>query len=67
MILKGYCKDYIIVKVFHVWWLLENRYDEDNEKKDVQIQKLREVCAQLTEKTLKLEAENAKLKKQIKK
>ncbi|MBU3902570.1 MAG: hypothetical protein KKE04_04295 [Candidatus Thermoplasmatota archaeon] len=36
-------------------------------KKDVQIQKLREVCAQLTEKTLKLEAENAKLKKQIKK
>lgn len=36
-------------------------------RKDMQIQKLRDVCAQLTEKIVKLEAENEKLKKQLKK
>lgn len=36
-------------------------------RKDVQIQKLRDVCAQTNERVIKLEAENAKLKKQLKK
>jgi len=36
-------------------------------RKDMQIQKLRDVCAQLNERIVKLEAENAKLREQLKK
>jgi regulator of replication initiation timing len=36
-------------------------------RKDVQIQKLKDVCAEMTERIVKLEAENAKLKKKLKK
>ena len=36
-------------------------------RKDIQIQKLRDVCAQLNERIIKLEVENAKLKKKLKK
>lgn len=36
-------------------------------RKDTQIQKLRDVCAQLNERVIKLEAENSKLKKKLKK
>ncbi len=36
-------------------------------RKDIQIQKLRDVCAQLNERVIKLEVENAKLKKKLKK
>ena len=36
-------------------------------RKDIQIRKLRDVCAQLNERIIKLEVENAKLKKKLKK
>lgn len=36
-------------------------------RKDIEIQKLRELCAELRERIIKLEVENERLKKELKK